>query len=88
MIETGAFNVVYQPIVEIQGSEDERSIVGYEALSRFAVGSPPAWFSAASKAGLRVGLELAAIRSAPRFFWTPSRESPPPGWCWNCPRTR
>lgn len=38
--------------------------VGYEALSRFANGSPPAWFTAASRAGLRVGLELAAIRSA------------------------
>jgi EAL domain-containing protein (putative c-di-GMP-specific phosphodiesterase class I) len=64
MIETRAFNVVYQPIVDIRGQGGERSTVGYEALSRFANGSPPAWFSAASKAGLRVGLELAAIRSA------------------------
>jgi EAL domain-containing protein (putative c-di-GMP-specific phosphodiesterase class I) len=64
MIETRAFNVVYQPIVDIRGPGGERSTVGYEALSRFANGSPPAWFSAASKAGLRVGLELAAIRSA------------------------
>jgi len=64
MIESGAFKVVYQPIVEIRSRDDERSIVGYEALSRFADGSPPAWFSAASRAGLRVGLELAAIRSA------------------------
>ena len=64
MIGTRAFNVVYQPIVEIQRQDNERSTVGYEALSRFAGGSPPAWFAAASKAGLRVGLELAAIRSA------------------------
>lgn len=64
MIETPAFNVVYQPIVEIGGPDDEGSTVGYEALSRFADGSPPAWFSAASNAGLRVGLELTAIRSA------------------------
>lgn len=70
MIETRAFNVVYQPIVDIGGSGDEGSTVGYEALSRFAEGSPPAWFSAAAKAGLRVGLELTAIRSAIAGFQT------------------
>ena len=64
MIENRAFKVVYQPIVAIQGPDSERSTVGYEALSRFGDGSPPTWFSAASKAGLRVGLELAAIRLA------------------------
>lgn len=70
MIETRAFDVVYQPIVDIQRPGGERPIVGYEALSRFANGSPPAWFSAASRAGLRVGLELAAIRSAIAGFQT------------------
>jgi EAL domain-containing protein (putative c-di-GMP-specific phosphodiesterase class I) len=70
MIETRAFSVVYQPIVDIQGPGGEHSTVGYEALSRFANGSPPAWFSAASRAGLRVGLELAAIRSAIAGFQT------------------
>lgn len=64
MIETRAFNVVYQPIVEIRGDVNDGSTVGFEALARFADGSPPAWFSAAARAGLRVGLELAAIRSA------------------------
>ncbi len=72
MIETRAFNVAYQPIVDIQSPAGER-IVGYEALSRFAKGSPPAWFSAASRAGLRVGLELAAIRSAIEGFQTAPR---------------
>jgi EAL domain-containing protein (putative c-di-GMP-specific phosphodiesterase class I) len=70
MIETRAFNVVYQPIVDIQRQGGERTTVGYEALSRFAKGSPPSWFSAASRAGLRVGLELAAIRSAIEGFQT------------------
>ncbi len=70
MIETRAFNVVYQPIVDIRRPGGEHRTVGYEALSRFVNGSPPAWFSAASKAGLRVGLELAAIRSAIAGFQT------------------
>jgi EAL domain-containing protein (putative c-di-GMP-specific phosphodiesterase class I) len=64
VIETQAFKVVYQPIVDIQQSESEHRIVGYEALSRFSSGSPPEWFAAASLAGLRVELELSAIRSA------------------------
>ena len=75
MIETRAFNVVYQPIVEIQGPDNERCTVGYEALSRFAHGSPPAWFSAASRAGLRVGLELAAIRAAIAGFQSAPRSA-------------
>jgi EAL domain-containing protein (putative c-di-GMP-specific phosphodiesterase class I) len=50
--------------VDIQQPGGEYRTVGYEALSRFANGSPPAWFTAASRAGLRVALELAAIRSA------------------------
>jgi EAL domain-containing protein (putative c-di-GMP-specific phosphodiesterase class I) len=64
MVESSAFNVVYQPIVDLQQPGGEYRTVGYEALSRFAKGSPPAWFTAASRAGLRVALELAAIRSA------------------------
>ncbi len=70
MIETRPFSVVYQPLVDIQRAGGERTTVGYEALSRFANGSPPAWFSAASSAGLRMGLELAAIRAAIEGFQT------------------
>ena len=64
VIRAEAFEVVYQPIVDIQGPGGAPRTVGYEALSRFTTGSPPTWFTAASRAGLRVGLELAAIRSA------------------------
>jgi EAL domain-containing protein (putative c-di-GMP-specific phosphodiesterase class I) len=67
VIKVQAFTVVYQPIVDIR-PEGGNQTVGYEALSRFANGSPPAWFTAASRAGLRVGLELAAIRSAVAGF--------------------
>ena len=63
-IETAAFKVVYQPIVDIRMVGNTPRIAGYEALSRFADGSPTAWFAAASRAGLRVRLELAAIRAA------------------------
>ncbi|MEX0668107.1 MAG: hypothetical protein WD313_07250, partial [Acidimicrobiia bacterium] len=41
LVETMAFNVVYQPIVDIQQPGGEYRTVGYEALSRFANGSPP-----------------------------------------------
>lgn len=68
VIETVAFKVVYQPIVDIRQPGGEYRTVGYEALSRFTSGAPPAWFTAASRAGLRVGLELAAIRSAIEGF--------------------
>jgi len=64
VIETGAFKVVYQPIVDIKRRSHAYQTVGFEALSRFAGGSPPEWFAAASRAGLRVELELAVIRSA------------------------
>lgn len=63
-IETQGFKVVYQPIVDIRQPKGEYRTVGYEALSRFASGSPSDWFAAASVAGLRVELDLAAIRSA------------------------
>lgn len=73
VLETQAFEVVYQPIVDIRQPKGEYRTVGYEALSRFASGSPPEWFAAASVAGLRVELELAAIRSAIAGF----RAAPP-----------
>ena len=63
-METGAFKVVYQPIVDVRRVGDDPRIAGYEALSRFGDGSPSAWFASASRAGLRVDLELAAIRAA------------------------
>lgn len=64
IIETGLFAVVYQPIVDITPMSAESRPRGYEALSRFSTGSPAQWFATASRSGLRVELELAAIRLA------------------------
>ena len=48
----------YQPIVRLT----DGVIVGYEALSRFIVGSPEDWFRGAAAVDLGVSLELHAIR--------------------------
>jgi EAL domain-containing protein (putative c-di-GMP-specific phosphodiesterase class I) len=44
----------------------DRSVIGYEALSRFpaGTGAPDAWFSMASETGLGIALEIEAVRSA------------------------
>ena len=63
VIQTGLFAVVYQPIVDITLLNAGRP-EGYEALSRFSIGSPAQWFATASRTGLRIELELAAIRLA------------------------
>ena len=63
VIETGLFAVVYQPIVDITPLNAGRP-EGYEALSRFSIGSTAQWFATASRTGLRIELELAAIRLA------------------------
>jgi EAL domain-containing protein (putative c-di-GMP-specific phosphodiesterase class I) len=52
--------VVYQPIVELVTGE----VIGFEALSRFASGTPDEWFSDAASVGLGLELELHALRVA------------------------
>lgn len=64
VIETGSFAVVYQPIVDITPMSAGSQPRGYEALSRFSTGSPAQWFTTAARTGLRVELELTAIRLA------------------------
>ena len=51
---------VFQPLVELTTGR----VVGYEALSRFAAGSPEKWFNQAHACGLSAELEGAAIRAA------------------------
>ena len=64
IIETRLFEVVYQPIVDITPLGAGSQPRGYEALSRFSIGSPSQWFATASSTGVRVELELAAIHLA------------------------
>ncbi len=72
-IEGRAFAPVFQPIVEL-GSQ---TLVGCEALTRFADGSPPERvFTEAAACGLSIELEqatlqaaLAASRALPRSVW-------------------
>ena len=60
-IERRAFQLVYQPIVEL----DEGRVVGVEALSRFRDGRPPArWFAEVEALGLAAALDLAIIETA------------------------
>lgn len=57
--------IVYQPIVDLRGSRDgEVRTAGYESLARFPFATPPEWFEVAGGVGLRLELELAAIRNA------------------------
>lgn len=61
VLASGRFFPVYQPIVEL-GSRD---VVGYEALTRFADGTPPdVRFARAAALGLGFDFELAAIEAA------------------------
>lgn len=67
VLQPGAIRPVYQPIFELATLH----VVGYEALARFdrePVRGPDAWFAAADEAGLRLELELAAIRAAVSRF--------------------
>jgi len=60
-IEGRAFQVVYQPIVELDGGR----VVGVEALSRFRDGRPPArWFTEVEQLGLAAPLDLAILETA------------------------
>ena len=63
VLDRGALDVVFQPIVDLTGGE----IVGMEALSRFSVEplrSPDKWFAEAAEVGLGMELELMAIDRA------------------------
>ena len=63
IIQAGGPQVVYQPLFDLMAG----GYVGAEALSRFDAAptrSPERWFEEADKAGLRVEMELCAIRSA------------------------
>jgi EAL domain-containing protein (putative c-di-GMP-specific phosphodiesterase class I) len=61
LLATRAFHPVFQPIVELDG----RSVVGYEALTRFSDGMrPDEVFGSAWTVGMGPDLELAALRRA------------------------
>jgi EAL domain-containing protein (putative c-di-GMP-specific phosphodiesterase class I) len=63
VLETRAFSIVFQPVVELQS----RELKGYEALSRFSdlpYRTPDLWFEEANSVGLGLELELAAIDMA------------------------
>lgn len=61
ILETGAFRPVFQPILELERGR----IVGYEALTRFADGTPPdRVFADAAACGLGDRLELATLEAA------------------------
>lgn len=61
------FRVAFQPIFDLRN----RTVVGYEALSRFIGGpvrAPDEWFAEAADMGLGVDLEVAAVRAALACF--------------------
>jgi diguanylate cyclase len=62
LIDAGGPEIVFQPVV----STGTGQTVGYEALSRFPMGSgsPESWFRDATVAGVAAELELAAIDAA------------------------
>jgi PAS domain S-box-containing protein len=61
ILDAKAFTPFFQPIVEIRSG----AVVGYEALSRFANGSPPdVTFARAARSGLGLALETATMRAA------------------------
>jgi EAL domain-containing protein (putative c-di-GMP-specific phosphodiesterase class I) len=61
MLQESAFVPVFQPIVNLVTGEVE----GYEALTRFADGTPPdVEFAEATRVGLSIELEAATLRAA------------------------
>ncbi len=73
VIADGAFNPVFQPIVDLESGE----IVGYEALTRFTDGvAPDVRFAAAGAIGLGIELESATLEAAIAAEET----LPPNGW--------
>jgi EAL domain-containing protein (putative c-di-GMP-specific phosphodiesterase class I) len=65
VLADGGPEMVYQQVVDIglHRSGEER-IVGYESLARFPYSTPPQWFEIAGSSGLRLDLELSAMRKA------------------------
>lgn len=80
VIAERAFTTVFQPVVELETGR----IVGYEALTRFADGTPPdRRFADAAECGLGRELELATLETAlgaserlPRGVWLSLNVSP------------
>jgi EAL domain-containing protein (putative c-di-GMP-specific phosphodiesterase class I) len=63
VLDSKGLAMAFQPIVDLI----DGSVVGYEALARFALGPerpPDAWFAEAEAVGLGRELEAAALRSA------------------------
>ena len=60
ILEEGSIRVVYQPVADIRRG----TIVGVEALARFADRTPDVWFKEAWSVGLGLELEIEAIRVA------------------------
>jgi len=74
IIEQGGPEMVFQPIMDIRThASGGATTVGYEALARFPLASPPEWLEAAGHAGKRLELELVAIVAAVSAF-TPSNQ--------------
>jgi len=72
VIAAGGPEIVYQPIIDLEArARGEHRVVGYEGLARFGSQSPPEWFDAASRLGLRLDLELACISRAIEDFDPP-----------------
>ncbi len=73
VIDERRFNPVFQPIVDLES----RCTVGYEALTRFADGTPPAaWFADAAATGIGMDLEVATLAAA----IAASGSLPPAAW--------
>lgn len=60
VIADHAFRTVFQPIVDLR----DNLVIGYEALTRFALGTPTDWFEMAARAGSAVALEMATLVAA------------------------
>jgi PAS domain S-box-containing protein len=61
IVDTSAFTPFFQPIVDLR----DGSVVGHEALTRFADGRPPNLvFAAAARAGFGIELEMACLGSS------------------------
>jgi EAL domain-containing protein (putative c-di-GMP-specific phosphodiesterase class I) len=63
VLEGHGLSMVFQPIVDLR----DRSVVGMEALARFASDPqrpPDPWFAEAASVGLGIELELLAVRTA------------------------
>jgi EAL domain-containing protein (putative c-di-GMP-specific phosphodiesterase class I) len=68
--------MVYQPIVDMRAANNgQERVLGYESLARFPHSSPPEWFEAAGSAGMRLDLELVAMRTAIAGFAPASNDA-------------